>query len=101
MKYLKKYNENQEQQDPEFAITKIKERFHTEVVEEMYSKEKVEWTPEDKDGVWYDEHNNGEAQDMVVNQMIGWFEKKYYALSDDNFETVKQMIEEHYPFLKN
>ncbi len=36
MKYLKKYNENVDQQDPEFAITKIKERFHTEVVEEMY-----------------------------------------------------------------
>ena len=27
MKYLKKYNENQDQQDPEFAITKIKEEY--------------------------------------------------------------------------
>ena len=59
MKYLKKYNENQEQQDPEFAIAKIKDRFHTEVVEEMYSKEKVEWTPEDKDGVWYEKGEMG------------------------------------------
>ena len=99
MKYLKKYNENMYQQDPEFAITKIKENFQTEVVEEMYSKEKVEWTPEDKDGVWYDEHNNGEAQDMVVNQMIGWFNKKYYSLSDENFEKVKQLILKEYEFL--
>jgi hypothetical protein len=31
--------------------------------------------------------------------MIGWFDKKYYALSDENFEKVKQLILKEYEFL--
>ena len=39
MKYLKKYNENQDQQDPEFAITKIKEEYSQDKVQNMLEKE--------------------------------------------------------------
>ena len=41
MKYLKKYNESQDQQDPEFSITKIKED-NNRINCELKSKIKVE-----------------------------------------------------------
>lgn len=99
MKYLKKYNENSEQQDPIFAITKIKENFSKEEVQEMLNKEIEQWIPEEKDFDFYTSSGNGEAEDVIINQMISWFEKKYYSLSDENSEEVKQLILKEYEFL--
>jgi len=99
MKYLKKYNENQEQQDPTFVITKIKEEYPVDAVKEMLEKEINQWKPDDKDPEFYSTSGNGEAEDVIINQMIGWFEKKYYALSEENFESVKQLILKEYEFL--
>ena len=42
MKYLKKYNENQEQQDPEFAIVKIKERYPEDMIQKMLEEERID-----------------------------------------------------------
>lgn len=99
MRYLKKYNESLEQQDPEFAITKIKERYPTDMVQEMLEKEIKQWIPDEEDPNFYSTSGNGEAEDVIINQMIGWFEKKYYSLSDENFEEVKQLITKEYEFL--
>jgi len=99
MKYLKKYNENQEQQDPEFAIAKIKGRYPEDMVQEMLDKEVKQWIPDDKDPDFYSTSGNGEAEDVIINQMIGWFDKKYYALSDENFEKVKELVLKEYEFL--
>lgn len=99
MKYLKKYNENKEQQDPEFAIAKIKGRYPKDMVQEMLDKEVKQWTPDDKDPNFYSTSGNGEAEDVIINHMIGWFSKKYYSLSDENFESVKQLIAEEYKIL--
>jgi hypothetical protein len=99
MKYLKKYKENQEQQDPEFAIAKIKERYPSDMVQDMLDKEIKQWIQEEEDPVFYSTSGNGEAEDVIINQMIGWFEKKYYSLSDENFEKVKQLILKEYGLL--
>ena len=99
MKYLKKYNENQEQQDPEFAITKIKEEYSQDKVQNMLDKEIKQWIPDEEDPDFYSTSGNGEAEDVIINQMIGWFDKKYYSLSDENFEKVKQLILKEYEFL--
>ena len=99
MKYLKKYNENQEQQDPTFVITKIKENFTFEMVKEMLEKEIKMWEPEESDPQFYSTSGNGEAEDVIIDQMIGWFEKKYYSLSDENIESVKELILKEYDFL--
>jgi hypothetical protein len=99
MRYLKKYNESLEQQDPEFAITKIKERYPADMVQEMLEKEIKQWIPDEEDPNFYSTSGNGEAEDVIINQMIGWFEKKYYSLSDENFEEVKQLITKEYEFL--
>lgn len=99
MKYLKKYNENQEQQDPIFVITKIKGRYPEDMAQDMLNDEINQWKPDDKDPEFYSTSGNGEAEDVIINQMIGWFEKKYYALSEENFEKVKQLILKEYEFL--
>ena len=99
MKYLKKYNENQDQQDPEFAITKIKEEYSQDKVQNMLEKEIKQWIPDEEDPDFYSTSGNGEAEDVIINQMIGWFDKKYYSLSDENFEKVKQLILKEYELL--
>jgi len=99
MKYLKKYNENQEQQDPEFAIAKIKEEYSQDKVENMLEKEIKQWIPDEEDPDFYSTSGNGEAEDVIINQMIGWFDKKYYSLSDENFEKVKELLLKEYEFL--
>jgi hypothetical protein len=99
MKYLKKFNEGQDQQDPEFALTKIKEEYPVSKVKEMLEKEIKQWIPDEEDPTFYSTSGNGEAEDVIINQMIGWFDKKYYSLSEDNFEKVKQLIVKEYEFL--
>ena len=99
MKYLKKYNESQDQQDPEFAITKIKEEYSQDKVQNMLEKEIKQWVPNEEDPDFYSTSGNGEAEDVIINQMIGWFDKKYYSLSDENFEKVKQLILKEYELL--
>ena len=99
MKYLKKYNENLDQQDPVFAIAKIKEQYTKDKVQDMLDKEIKQWIPDEKDPDFYSTSGNGEAEDVIINQMIGWFDKKYYSLSEENFEKVKQLILKEYDFL--
>jgi len=105
MRYLKKYNENSKlgilppEQDPIFVLTKIKEEYSEKKVKDMLEKEIKHWTPEEGDPDFYSTTGNGEAEDVIVNQMIGWFEKKYYTLSEENFENVKELLLKEYEFL--
>ena len=99
MRYLKKYNENLDQQDPVFVIAKIKEEYPKDKVQDMLDKEIKQWIPDEKDPDFYSTSGNGEAEDVIINQMIGWFDKKYYALSEENFEKVKQLILKEYDLL--
>ena len=99
MKYLKKYNENQEEQDPIFALAKIKEEYPIDKVKDMLVKEIKHWVPVNGDPDFYSTSGNGEAEDVIINQLIGWFEKKYYTLSDENFEILKRLILKDYEFL--
>lgn len=113
MKYLRRYNESNEEQDLDFVLVKIKEEFPIDKVKETYDKEVDEWSGgdfdlppeeqgEDFDGssaTWYAENGNGEAQDVILNQMIGWFELKHSSLSDELFEEVYNKLQEEYEFL--
>jgi hypothetical protein len=99
MKYLKKYNENQEQQDPTFAIAKIKEKYPEDMVQNMLNDEINQWKPDEEDIEFYSRNGNGEAEDVIINQMISWFGRSYYSLSDENFQKVKELILKEYEFL--
>lgn len=93
MKYLRKYNESSEEQDLDFVLVKIKEEFPVDKVKETYDEEMMAW---DED---YSNSGNGEAQDVILNQMIGWFELKHSKLSDEIFEEVYNKLQEEYEFL--
>lgn len=118
MKYLKKYNESQEQeQNLDFVMAKIKEEFSTEKVKEIFTKERLEWSgvdfdlpPEEiseeerksfnpKGEAFYKEHGNGEAEDVILDQLIGWFESKHSSLSDEIYKEVYDKLQEEYEFL--
>jgi hypothetical protein len=99
MKYLKKYNENQEQQDPTFVMTKIKEEYPVGKIKKLLEEEIKQWIPDNEDVGFYSTSGNGEAEDVIIDQIISWFNKKYYSLSDENFQKVKQLILKEYDFL--
>ncbi len=87
---------NLKEHDIDFVIAKIKEQYSSELVKQMLGDEIEEWIPEGKDVAWYEEHGNGEAQDVVLDVVINWFEDKYYRLSDENFDKVKDILTKEY-----
>ena len=100
MKYLRKYNENVDTFDVNFAIAKILEQFPFEKVKEMLDKEVLEWTPEDEDGSYYSEHSNGEAEDAIITHLIDWYSSKYpSSYSDENEEVLRKSIQKTFNFL--
>lgn len=77
MIYLKTYNESIE--DIDHAVVKIKENFTKEKYNEILNKEKKEWSDE-----YTDTNSNGEAEEIVVHQMISWYKKEYKSDIDDS-----------------
>lgn len=107
MKYLNKYkkfeSESTEVFDLDFAMTKIKEKYSEEEVAEMFDKELLEWVDPDweedyeSEYDWYIDHNNGEAQDVVIENIINWYRKEYdKKLSSDDYVQLFDEIKSHY-----
>jgi hypothetical protein len=75
--------ENLESFDLQFAMAKIKEEFDEDKVIGMFDEEVLEWVDSDwqddyeSEYDWYIDHNNGEAQDSVINQIINWYKKEF------------------------
>lgn len=85
MRYLKKFNEDKDEEvfDLDFAMSKIKEKYSEEEVVEDFDNEILEWVDPDweedyeSEYDWYIDHNNDEAQDVVIGKIIDWYEKEY------------------------
>ena len=96
MKYLRKYNENSTF-DIDFAIVKIREHFSEEEVASMVSKEISEWA-DDED--FYSSNGNGEAEEVVIQEMINWFKREFskqieesdFAVLEDEIKAVYQVL---------
>ena len=96
MKYLRKYNENSTF-DIDFAIVKIREHFSEEEVASMVSKEISEWA-DDED--FYSSNGNGEAEEVVIQEMINWFKREFskqieesdFAALEDEIKTTYQAL---------
>jgi hypothetical protein len=96
MKYLRKYNENSIF-DIDFAIVKIREHFSEEEVASMVSKEISEWA-DDED--FYSSNGNGEAEEVVIQEMINWFKREFskqieesdFAVLEDEIKAVYQVL---------
>ena len=106
MKYLKKYESLDSQFDLDFAMAKIKEQFDDTKVAEMFDEEVLEWVDSDwqddyeSEYDWYVDHNNGEAQDSVISQIIRWFETTYnQSLLSDDIVALTDAIKEEYDTL--
>jgi len=70
MKYLKSFNESNSY-DGDFAITKIKQKFSENDVKNMLKLEQEMWSDD------YSVNNNGEAEEIVIQNIINWFEKEF------------------------
>lgn len=69
--------------DLQFAMGKIKENFDETKACEMFDEEVLDWVDSDWEDEyeseydWYIDHNNGEAQDSVINQVINWYREEF------------------------
>ncbi len=94
MKYLRNYNENI---DTDFAIVKIREHFSEEEVDSMVKKEISEWV-DDED--FYTTNGNGEAEEVVIQEMINWFKREFSKqIEEDEFAALEDEIRAAYQVL--
>jgi hypothetical protein len=96
MKYLKKYNESA-LLDIDFTIAKIKDRFSEEEVADMVAKEVAEWSD---DSDFYSSNGNGEAEEVVIHEMINWFKKEFSKqIEESEFAALEDEIKAAYQTL--
>jgi hypothetical protein len=104
MRYLRKFNENSESDfDLEFAMSKIKENYSEDKVVEMFDEELLEWVDPDweedyeSEYDWYVDHNNGEAQDVVIESIINWYRSEFNKkLSSNDYSKLFDEIKSNY-----
>jgi len=86
-------------------MTRIKEEYSENEVATKYDDELLNWVDSDweEDGDydseydWYIDHNNGEAQDVVIEEMIGWYKKTYDKdMSGDDYSELFDEIKSEY-----
>lgn len=106
MRYLRKYNENESSQfDVEFAIAKIKEKFTDDKVASLFDNEVLEWVDPDwsdnydSEYDWYMDHNNGEAQDVIIDQLIDWYMKEHGKIPVGEQIKLRDRIKDEYDVL--
>ena len=96
MRYLRKYNENTNL-DIDFAIVKIREHFSEEEVTGMVSKEISEWSDDEE---FYSSNGNGEAEEVVIQEMINWFKREFSKqIEESDFAALEDEIKATYQAL--
>lgn len=106
MKYIKKFNlseSNSEQFDLESAMDIITKKYDEETVLSNLDEEILEWVDDDwrdeyeSEYEWYIDHNNGEAQESVINQIINWYKRESNVhLNDDEYSKLFNSIKDKY-----
>jgi hypothetical protein len=100
-----KDEKNTDKFDLDLAITRVKEEFSDDEVAARYDDEMMNWIDSDweEDGDydseydWYIDHNNGEAQDVVIEEMIKWYKNTYDKdMSDDDYSDLFDEIKSEY-----
>ena len=99
-----KQEETTGQFDLDLAISRIKEEYSDSEVAERYDDEIINWVDSDweDDGYdseydWYIDHNNGEAQDVVIGEMINWYKRTYDKdISGDDYSELFYEIKSEY-----
>ena len=89
--------------DLDLAITRVKEEYSDDEVAARYDNEIMEWVePDWEDDYeceydWYIDHNNDEAQDVVISSIISWYKNTYNKdISDDDYSELFDTIKAEY-----
>ena len=97
MKYLRRYKIF-EDVDLTFAIIKIKEHYSKEEIEKWYDKEVSVWVDDTES---YKKSNSGEAQEVIIESIIGWYSTTYKKeLTEEEGNKLSDEIKKTYPILK-
>jgi hypothetical protein len=104
MKLIKTY-ENFSEFDPDFAIAKIKHKYSEYDVKNMVDDEIENWVEENQIGDnyegkvdWYYDNAAGEAEEVVVDQLIDWYETDFNKeLTEEQREQLSKLIIKSYP----
>lgn len=104
MKIVKTY-ENFMDFDPDFAIAKIKHFYSEYDVKNMVDDEIENWVEEEQIGDnyegkvdWYYDNASGEAEEVVIDQLIDWYEKQFNKkLTEEQRDQLSQRIVKEYP----
>ena len=91
--------------DADFAIAKIKHFYDDYEVKSMVDDEIENWVEEDQIGDdyegkidWYYDNGSGEAEEVVVDQLIDWYEKEFQKeLTEEQREQLSNRIIKEYP----
>lgn len=82
----------------DFIMANIKNKFNYKIVLNMYHKEIEEWT--DKGIEWYEKNNNGEAQEVIVDEIINWYNNQYGFMDMSIENEIREDIIKEFPFLQ-
>lgn len=113
MKLLKKY-ENFREFDIDFTMAKIKHHFSDYDVKNMVDDEIENWvddadlTETNKNGYeyetkreWYDDHGSGEAEEVVADGLVEWYENEYgEEFTEEQKEQLSQKLLVNYDSLQ-
>jgi hypothetical protein len=87
----------------ESALSQIKKEFPESRYTSMLDEEILSWVDDnweedhETEYEYYVDHNNREAEDVVISQMISWYERKNNVkLSQDEGNALAEKIEENY-----
>ncbi len=103
MRFLRPFHESKDI-NINFIVSKIKEEWSDQKVKNMIEREWENWVDDDweesefdSNKEWYDEHNNGEAEEVVFDHLIGWFEKKFgKKLDDSQIKEIQKILKKEY-----
>lgn len=102
MRYIKTF-ENLDQFNFDLAMTRIKEKYSEDEVTSKLDEEIFNWINDgweedyDSEYEWYTEHNNGEAEEVVIDEIINWYKNTYNKdISDDDYSILFDKIKSEY-----
>jgi hypothetical protein len=105
MKYVNKFDKyiKESTSNIDFALSKIKEQFSEEDVAGKFDNEILEWVEDgweddyESEYDWYIDHNNEEAQDVVISKLISWYERAYKKqVSTDEHSELYDILKDYY-----
>ncbi len=91
--------------DPDFAIAKIKHFYDDYEVKSMVDDEIENWVEDEQvadnyEGKidWYYDNGTGEVEEVVVDQLIDWYEKEFQTeLTEEQRDELSKRIIKSYP----